>query len=194
MSKQQLFIDFDLTIADSIQAFCDTYNFLYSAHPNFVPANPHLICSYDFKYVCPLLQDEKDKYKIWGHKLFFYYLKLMDGDTYNILQKLNKKYQLIVVSIGNPKNISLKAKWLEANLPFIKDYVLITNEGCKMNKSVVNMEGAIFLDDIPSNLESTNAKRKILFGRIYPWNEGWQGEHCLTWKDFENKLLDGTGN
>lgn len=189
MNKQKFFIDFDLTIVNSIKAYCDTYNFIYSKYPNFIPANPDAITSYNFKCICPLLQTEKDRYKIWESKIFFYYIEFINENTYDVLKKLSKKYQLIITSIGTPKNISLKAKWLENKLPFIKDYILITNKDCKMDKSIVQMQDSIFLDDIPSNLESSNAKIKVLFGKIYPWNKGWQGEHCLTWKDVEEKFL-----
>lgn len=185
MSKQKLFVDFDLTIADSIKAFTDYYNCLYKTYPDFKPANPDKITSYDFKCICPLMPNSE---KVFGKELFFNFLELMP-DAYGILKKLNDKYKIIIVSIGNPMNISKKILWIEKYLPFIKDCILITNEGCKMNKSVVNMKDSIFIDDIPSNLKSTNAERKILFGKIYPWNKGWEGEHIPNWKEIENKLL-----
>ena len=187
MSKQKLFVDFDITIVDSIKAFTDTYNILYGDHPNFVPADPNKITEYNFKCICPLIKHSEDIFK---NKLFFFLLKFINENTYEVLEKLNKKYRLIVSTIGTSKNLSLKSKWLESNLPFIKDYILIKNQGCKMDKSLINMgKDSIFIDDIPSNLESSNAERKILFGKIYPWNENWQGEHCLTWKEIEQMLL-----
>jgi len=189
MSKPKFFVDMDLTIVDSVKAFCQTYNIIYFEHPYFVPSDPDKLISYDFRCICPLLQTQNDKDKIWGCRAFFAYLEFIDKDTYDVLKKLNEKYQLIIVTIGTLKNLALKSEWLETNLPFIKDCILITNEGNKMDKSIVNMNGALFLDDIPSNLESTNAERKILFGKIYPWNENWQGEHCLTWKEIEQMFL-----
>jgi len=34
-----------------------------------------------------------------------------------------------------------------------------------------------------------NAKNKILFGQIYPWNKGWNGDHCLNWSEVEERYL-----
>jgi 5'(3')-deoxyribonucleotidase len=189
MSKQKFFIDFDLTIVDSIKAFCDVYNAWYKYLPEFKPADPNKISSYDFKCICPLLENKEDKLAIWSSSLFFDCVEFIDENTYDVLVNLNEKYQLIVCSIGTPKNIAQKAWFLKRKLPFIKDYVLLTNKDCEMNKSVVNMEEAIFLDDIPSNLESTNAETKVLFGKIYPWNKDWQGKYCLDWEDVGERFL-----
>ncbi len=187
--KQKFFIDFDLTIVDSISAFCSTYNFYYKNYPEFQPADPSKITSYDFRCICPLLKTQEDKNKIWGSDLLFYYLTFINDNTHDVLKKLNEKYQLVIVSIGTPKNIALKAKWLNNTLPFIKDYVLITNEGNVMDKSIVNMQNGIFIDDIPSNLESSNAEVKILFGKTYPWNKNWLKAKCLDWSKVEKMFL-----
>jgi len=186
MSKKQFFIDFDLTITDSIKAFTDTYSFLFSDHPEFVPANPNKITQYNFKCVCPLINHSEDIFK---NKYFFNVLDFIDNDTYDVLVKLNDKYKVIIATIGTPKNLAQKTKWLESKLPFIDDYVLIKNKGNMMNKSVINMQDSLFLDDIPENLWSSNAQRKILFGKIYPWNKDWKGEHCLNWKEVGETFL-----
>lgn len=186
MNKQKLFTDFDLTIIDSIQAYVDVYNELYINHPNFKPADAELVNQYNMKDQCPLVDNPLD---IFHHPLFFKFAEFINNNTYKVLEELNNKYQLIVCSIGTPKNISYKARWMEDNLPFIQDYVLITNPNCHMNKSIINMDGAIFLDDIPFNLDSSNAKRKILFGKKFSWNSEWNGEWCENWSEVEGKLL-----
>ncbi len=189
MRKRRLFLDYDLTIVDSITAFAKTYNELYKHHEDFVPADPNKITSYDFRCICPLLDNEA-KTTIWEHQTFFNFVDFMDDNTLSVLEKLSKKYELVICSIGVPKNISLKALWIEKHLPFIENYVLINNgNGCTMNKSIVNMKGGIIVDDIPSNLESSNADEKILFGKEYSWNRGWYGERCSSWKELGERLL-----
>jgi len=184
--KKKFFIDFDNTIIDTTDAFCSVYNEFYLNHPNFKTAEPELVNVYNFADQCPLVTDVKD---IFIHPLFFKFAEFINHNTYETLEKLNNKYQLIVCSIGWPKNLAYKARWLEEKLPFIKDYVLISNPACKMNKSIVNMEGAIFLDDIPSNLYSSNAERKILFGKRYIWNKEWDGEWVRSWSEVEGRFL-----
>lgn len=188
MSKNKLFIDFDNTVCESTKQFCRVYNTLYANHPEFKPADYTKVLEYNFKDVCPLIENPLD---IFEHPLFFSSLEFYNDNTYEVLEKLNKKYQLIIATIGSPKNLALKCNWLENNLPFIKDYVLVFNEGCHMNKNVINMKDSIFIDDIPSNLLSVNAREKILFGKIYPWNaDGLKYfKHCLTWSDVEKRLL-----
>jgi 5'(3')-deoxyribonucleotidase len=190
MNKPKLFVDFDVTLVDSIKKICDVYNILYQDHPDFKPADHTKIQQYNFKDICPLLDTALS---IFENELFFKDLKFINHNTYEVLKKLNNKYQLIVVSVGSPKNIAMKANWLVENIPFIKDYILLYNDGCKMDKSVVNMQGLrnYFIDDIPSNLESTNCENKILFGKIYPWNEdGLKNfEHCFNWNEIGERLL-----
>ena len=45
------------------------------------------------------------------------------------------------------------------------------------------MSGAIFIDDIKENLETSNAAIKILFGDDYDWNAGWDQCRCYDWID-----------
>lgn len=186
--KQDLFLDFDLTIVDSIDAFTKVYNWRYRNQPNFVPANPDKITSYDFSCICPLLENDSAKMSIWDDYLFFDRLELIDNFTLPVIKKLNNKYNIVICTIGTPDNLIYKIEWLQENLPFINNYILIKNSNCKMCKDMVNMAGGIQVDDIPSNLQ-TNAERKILFGKIYPWNKDWVGEHCLDWSELGETLL-----
>ena len=183
--KKKFFIDFDNTIIDTTDAFCSVYNELYCDHLNFKTAEPDLVNVYNFSDQCPLVKNVLD---IFEHPLFFKFASFINDNTCKVLEELSVKYKLIICSIGTPKNLAYKARWLEEKLPFIKDYVLISNPVCKMNKSIVNMEGAVFLDDIPSNLYSSNAERKILFGKRYSWNKEWDGEWLRSWSEVEFKI------
>ncbi len=189
MSKRNFIVDMDLTILDSIPAFCKVYNYFYRNHQDFVPADPCKISSYDFKCICPLLKTYEYKMRIWNSHLFFAWVDFIGNDTLSVLKALNKKYNLMLCSIGSPENIAHKSVWIKDKLPFIKNYFLIHNGTCKMDKSSIKTFGGIILDDIPSNLESSDATTKILFGKIYPWNTGWTGEHCLNWKEVGDRFL-----
>lgn len=188
MNKQKLIIDFDGTIINTIQAYCDVYNELYCNHPEFKTAEADLVNTYNLKDQCNLVTNVLE---IFTHPLFFKFAELINDNTYEVLERLNKKYKLIICSIGVPKNLAHKALYLEKKLPFIKDYVLINNSTCHMDKAIVDMQGSCFIDDIPSNLISSNAdeKDKYLFGKIYPWNKEWDGEWCRDWGEVEKRLL-----
>lgn len=186
MSIQKLFIDFDNTIINTNKAFCEVYNSLYCFHPDFTPADYTKVTNYNFSCQCPLVNNPLE---LFEEELFFDVCEFIDVNTYEVLQKLNQKYKIIILSIGTPKNIANKAYWLEEKLPFINDYILIKNSGCTMDKSIVNAEGSIIIDDIPSNLRTSNAETKILFGKIYSWNTGWKGKHCRDWSEVGRRLL-----
>jgi len=95
------------------------------------------------------------------------------------------------VSIGTPKNLSRKALYLQETLPFVKDYALLYNNGIKMNKEIIKMDypDSIFIDDHVSNLKSSNAVNKYVFGKDYPWSQTNDYERLWNWTDVANKLL-----
>ncbi len=190
MSKQKLFLDFDNTICNSIQSFCSVYNIFYQDQTDFKPAIWQDVKMWNFLDQCPILEGDKEKvHNIFEHNLFFNNLELMDDCTREVIEKLCEKYTVIVASIGTPLNIARKSLWLRDNLPCIKDYVLLVNDGNVMCKELVNMESAVFLDDVVSNLDSVNAKHKIIFGKEYIWNLGSSYERCMNWTDVGRLLL-----
>lgn len=190
MDKQKLFIDFDSTICNSIKSFCEVYNTLYSDEPNFKPARWMYVEQWNFKDECPILEGNQQKINdIFEHDLFFQYLEFMDDLTERVIQRLCDKYFVIVNSIGTPLNIAKKAKWLKSKLPCVKDYILIANLGNYMNKTVINMGNAIQIDDVVSNLNSTNAKNKIIFGDYYSWNLNADYPRAFNWTDVDRILL-----
>jgi nitrate reductase assembly molybdenum cofactor insertion protein NarJ len=66
-----------------------------------------------------------------------------------------------------------------------------------MNKSIVNMEGGIILDDVMSNLISSNADIKILFGDDYRrgvFLVNMQREHIMAGNECGRELPDHLPN
>lgn len=188
MVKSKLFLDMDSTLVHSVKQFCKVYNILYRNRPQFIPADYTKLQKYNLKCICPLVENILD---LFEHELFFTDLEFIDEDTYEVLEKLNEKYEIIIVTIGTPLNLARKSIWLKQNVPFIKNYILLYNDGCKMDKSLVAMqgEGNVFLDDVEANLHSVTCERKILFGKRYEWNNLWNGEYALTWSDVGRLLL-----
>jgi len=188
--KKKLFLDFDSTIANSILSFTEFYNLVFKNEKNFKKAIADNCNQWDLKDICPLVNNPMD---VFSSKLFFEQLTFMDNAK-EVLLKLSEQYELIICSIGTYDNISLKSLWIEKHLPFIKNSILIVNEGCKMNKSMVdmNIDNSIFIDDHESNLYSSNCDFKICFGKEYPWNSKWIAEgnkHCIDWLEVEKMLL-----
>lgn len=186
LSKPVLFLDFDSVIVDTNKAFCEYYNTYYSHREGFEKAD-HTKCEiWNFHDTCPLAKDDVNT--IFGEKALFDLLEPYQH-AMEVLERLSEQYEIVIVSIGTFMNISEKAKWIEKHMPFISEAILLgMNNGAVMNKSMVNMEGGVFIDDVMSNLISTNAERKILFGKTFVWNEQWTGEHYTRWADIEKAL------
>ncbi|MDV3425792.1 MAG: HAD hydrolase-like protein [Bacillota bacterium] len=185
---QKLFLDFDGTITDSIKAYCNVYNKTYNEKTGYKRADYNLVERYDLKDECGLVNHQEE---IFSTKNYFQELEFFPG-AYEVLQRLNTKYDLIICSIGTLTNISNKSLWIKSKLPFIDNTILISTKllpgGIKTDKSSINMRGGIFIDDHQENLFTSDADYKICFGRKYDWNSKWLGDRCLTWEQIENKL------
>jgi 5'(3')-deoxyribonucleotidase len=183
---KNLFLDFDGTIVNSIKAYCTTYNIRY----NFgTDADWTKVRKYNFIDQCPLVDNPQD---IFESAYFFYKLNFINHNTQSIIKELSKHYKITIVTIGTLQNLALKSGWIQEKLSFIDDVILIKNKDCTMNKEIVNMaseEGSIFIDDVSSNLFSSNANVKICFGNKYEWNEDWTGERCSNWLEVGKRLL-----
>lgn len=189
--KPKLFCDIDNTITSSTEAFCSVYSQIYEDHPDYIPPIWQNVNKWDFADELHLLKGREEVEEIFSKRDFFNNLKLINYNTYEVLEQLNKKYEIILVSIGSFDNISYKSQWVKNNLPFITEAMFLINQGCKMDKSLVNARGVgnIFLDDVSSNLKSVHIERRICFGVIKSWNEDWTGERAFNWTDVAEKLL-----
>ena len=190
-SKTKLFLDMDNSLTNSTKSFCESYNILYKYHKDFKPANWEEVNEWNFGDQCPILKSETDVLEIFETPIFFKLLKLINENTYEVTRELNEKYYVIIVSIGTPINLSRKTLYLQETLPFIKDYALLYNNGIKMNKEIIKMDypESIFIDDHVSNLISSNAINKYVFGKDYPWSKTNDYERLWNWTDVAKELL-----
>lgn len=186
---KKLFLDFDCTIVDSVKTYCQVYNLLYKNEKQFKEADYNKVNRYDLKDQCHLVDHQE---VIFSNEVFFNHLEFMP-EAKQVLERLAQKYELIICSIGTLDNISYKSQWIKNNVSFIKNVVLLSSavavSGIKMDKSVVNMKEAIFIDDHAENLLSSNAELKLCFGKKYEWNNDWKGQRCFSWKQVEELLL-----
>lgn len=186
MIKQKLFLDVDSTIIDSIKAYCHTYNQAFKYHPNFIEAKWWLVENWDLRDQCPLVLNVND---MFASETFFDYAEFINGNTKEIIEELCNKYNVITCSIGTIRNIQLKLDWLNENIPCIKNHIMLIKDINTMSKETVNMQDSIFVDDVKSNLDSSNAMAKICFGDTYNWNKDWTGLRAINWSDIGGILL-----
>lgn len=183
----KIFLDFDGTIVNSVKSFCDVYNWGYSNNPNFKKADWAKVNKWNFSDECPLAKDNIED--IFASDAFFLHLDLMNENTLEVISRLKEKFDIIVCSIGTPGNISRKVGWIE-NILDIKDMVMLSKEKADMGKSIVDMSGAILVDDHQDNLITSNADIKICFGETKEWNKCWKGLRVKDWTELEELLND----
>ncbi len=192
MEKIKLFIDFDGTIANSNKAVCDLYNEEYSSKEDFVRADYTKIKTWGFLDQCTLLK-ENEIIKYFSMKKLFNILELND-DVLEVLNVLKEDFDIYIVTIGTQKNINLKTTYIEKYLKGFKTIYIYNGDNCEMNKSTINMNDGILIDDHISNLDSSSASMKFVFGletdynksdyiRMENWTEG------VVLMEIANKLM-----
>jgi len=185
MNKMPLILDVDDSIINSTQSFAECYNLLYKNHTDFAEADWTKCNKYDLSDIAPL---QTDPLEIFSSKLFFELVKPFPNAV-EVLEALTKHFDIYLCSIGTSQNIKLKLDYIEKTFPFIENILPIVNKHCIMNKSMINMENKIFIDNVASNLFSSNASIKMCYGEVKSWNEEWKGRRCSDMLDMYNKLI-----
>lgn len=195
--KKDLYLDFDSTIVNSDQAICKIYNNTYREYDGFVEADWRKHLDWSYKHVCPLIHEhEENPVKIiqdyYGSKEFFANLQFYE-DAKEVISLLTEKYKVIICTSAFPMNAAKKVLWIEEHLDMVDEIIiLIDKSGNGYGKSRVAMmeDDAIFIDDHPKNLYSTNASQKYLFKlNETNYNGSWDGPVVSSWKEIKSLLL-----
>ena len=187
--KINLFIDFDNTIVNTTKAVVEVYNEKFNANINYLDIENYNLTPY-IKNI-----DEKERSKLFCEKEMYSKLKPYEG-VFDVLNKLKESnlFNIYLVTNCAPKSIPYKVKWLEENnfdqLFSGKIYLDIT--GCQgYNKSIINMENSILIDDHRENHLSSNAKYKLSFK--YNDKQNWgpdpsKGDSVWVFKNWNNGI------
>lgn len=166
-----IFIDFDGVVADTTGALADYYNEYHHTHEDFIEADGDKIEVWDAHDQMPLMNGDIEH--IFESDYFWDNVRIKPHAE-EIIELLSKHHDVYFVSIGSSKNISKKTKFLHKHFPFVHNHIMLAMNGnMSMNKSIVNMEGGMIIDDHISNLTSSNARFKVLFKDLgdKEWNK-----------------------
>lgn len=181
MKKKKIYVDFDGVIVNSINTVTDIYNEDFKYFNNFKRVDWRNVFHWDFR---ELKHSDREYINLlFTQPRFFRRLEFMDGAR-KVLDRLSEKYEIIVVSMGVKPNLRAKKDWIKWKMPYAE--FIGVNYLEHYNKEHIDMSDSIlFIDDSVANL-GTNAPNVAVFGTVYPWNEVWDGERCLTWDDVES--------
>lgn len=174
MRYSKIFVDFDETLTESINAIMEIVGKEYGVYSFYKPLK------WDFSDIYPFLSARELEQKFDSDE-FFETLKLKPY-ALEVLSELSKEYEISVVTVASSISLPKKKIFIEKNLPFIKEVVGISHGE---SKSSVDMSGAIFFDDVEKNLNDSNATKKVLFENVpgAEWNKNWNGEKVREWPE-----------
>ncbi len=189
--KRRLVLDFDNTIVNTTKAFIDTYNLIYGR--KYLDSTVNVpqwekVHRYDFTDEIPTLTP-------YEKGLVFSSLKLYDflefyPNAKDIINRLSEDFEVEVVTMCSIDTVDRKYKFIKEHLPNCKVQPVLFPDF--PDKSHINMEDAVFIDDHAKNLATSNAVYKICYmhqGITMDTNERWKGIVVTQWDDvFENSL------
>lgn len=184
---RKMFIDFDGVMVDHLDRVVQLYNKDCSNIHGFSSIRAEDIKTYNMTEMKYKTLDERLAY--FEDERFFDKLPLMDGLDEAIVNLYKSGlYTFSIVTMGTAHNLKLKAPYIENSMRDLGVPVelILLDTSQYSNKSCIDMSGGIFLDDLGSNLETSNAKTKIVFGKRKPWNEEFRGIRLLDWYDVES--------
>ena len=152
-----LAIDFDEVMVETIDSLVNILNKDYN-----LSANSKNVRAWNLEDVYPTLS-KKQVNEVFEDKRFFDDLKLKPN-LIETLKRINENYPIIVVTLGSPQNLLMKRKYIKDNIESqginLRFFGLISD---KEDKSKVNLDSWVFVDDNQKNLEVSNASKKVLF-------------------------------
>ena len=193
MSKvDTIYIDFDGVIVDTIAAIVELYNDDFRYYKGFKEIKPEDIHTYGFEECTCASKEIINTY--FNTLRFFRNLEMMPK-AWDSIWDLTHDFSVQVVSHGYSPNLAIKKEWVNIELCYGVDFRGI-NLKQHSDKSCVDMSNGIFIDDKLKNLETSNAAHKILFGKEYEWNRGYDPEkihRCYDWDETMKTIKEITG-
>ena len=165
-----IFIDFDDTICDSIQADVTILNERYGTNID----KSEVMC-WNFRDVFPQLGEDEIE-DLFDDPHFFEIVQFKPNAKEFVLSTPNAR----IISKGRPKNLELKKQWLIDNglgdIPFI-GIGLDNSKGDYINYD------SILIDDNKGNLDSVDCKYKVMFqtNEFSDWQREWDGLRIKEW-------------
>lgn len=180
-----IYIDFDDTITNSIQALLAISNRRYGTSYKIEDVG-----DWNFKDIYPNIP-LKEIVSIYDTDEFYNLLSIK-RDALFVLRRFAKRNKIFIVTKVNKKSMVQKFQWIKEHIQnFGIDVELI---GIPLNKSkgIVDMSEGIMIDDNVKFLNETNAKYKILFknNRRFDELQEWSGMSATSWQELEKILYN----
>lgn len=189
--KIKLFVDADDTILESSKAFIDIVNRQDNINP---PKTYEELRDWKYQSLFPYMTNERIV-KIYDSEEFFNIVKI-NQDFESFYLKHENDFEWNVVTKGYKSNIEHKQRYFKKHLPKAKvvGCRFDSKEEQNFDKSHINMDYGIQIDDRTDCLIGSNANIKILFknNRDFYWNRTDMSNEPLyimnSWKEIIETL------
>ena len=183
-NKLRIYVDFDGTIANTDICMAEYYNNHFNHLYGYIPACGKKITTWNAKNEMPLMTG-KQIGELFDSDFFWDNVTIKEGCV-EYLEKINnmKNLEVCILSVGSNINKSKKAKFIERNLPFIDEVMLISGKHFDKNEIT---SGAIILDDHQKNLQNPKADNCLMYDRgLREFNQNCHKntKKMHNWKDF----------
>ena len=182
MNKRNLYLDFDNCIVNTIKRVVDMYNNEFKNHKDYKHINWTDIQTFDFKELSCANKKYINTY--FNSYEFFEGLEFMENAE-EIILELSNRFNIVIVSFGDKKNIEYKKEWISRYMPYAQ-FVPCSFE--HKDKSHIDMSDGIFIDDEYRNLNTSNSFLRICYGECYEWNKRWEGIRLTNWTEVRDFL------
>lgn len=182
--KPHLYLDFDDTLANSLDVVMDILNKKYDTDYSMDDVN-----NWYLEDCFPEITEEEVE-GIFASDEFWDNLTLKDNALDSLI-KLNDLYNMHLVSKGTIENLNKKFVWAKKNLIWNGAQIDFIPLDLDQSKGDISTPyNSIIIDDNEDNLKESNATIKILF-ESYPnkeWNKHWNGVKYDNWVDLYEQL------
>lgn len=179
----KIFIDIDGVLWNTAKSIVTLYNKRYGYNGNWEEA-----VEWNFSPAIPSGTPEIVIDELFASHEIYEGNHTIEG-AIEYIDKLNAEFNNVYFcTVGKNINNSQKLKMLKRLVPDVKVITISFPDEVFADKSMINMEGSIFIDDHSKNLNSSNAKYKILFEPYGQknWNIGYEGFRLKSWEEVYN--------
>lgn len=180
-----IYLDYDGCIVNTIEAIVGLYNEDFRFYKDFQRVQWWDVETWGFEECTCATRQQIDLY--FNQPRFFNTVEFMPWAR-QVIDELQKSYQVKIVSMGEYPNLVGKRGWLKYYFPNIELIGIDFKE--HSNKAHIDMSDGALLDDSSINLKTSKALEKICFGDSYRWNEDWDGLRAANWMDIKRYFLE----
>ena len=176
----KIFIDIDGVLWNTAKSIVTLYNKKYGHNGDWKEA-----MEWNFSPAIPEGTSEKVIDELFASNQIYEGDHTIEGAV-EYINKLNLEFDnVFFCTVGKNINNSQKLKMLKRLVPTVKVITISFPGEVLADKSMINMDGSIFIDDHSKNLKSSNARYKILFEPHGEknWNLGYKGIKLCSWKE-----------